>query len=63
MSGQFWSGWFAAAAKRTRRNLNTGEVDTWLINNGHLVGGSVTSIGSTAWQPPVIQYRIGHDAD
>jgi serralysin len=36
------------------RNVNTGEVDTWLIGNDRLVGGSAIGTASTAWQPQVI---------
>jgi hypothetical protein len=36
------------------RNTNTGEVDTWLITNDRLTGGTAISTASTAWQPQVI---------
>jgi hypothetical protein len=32
------------------RNGSTGEVDTWLFNNGHLSGGGAIGSVSTAWQ-------------
>ena len=32
------------------RNTNTGEVDTWLMSNGHLSGGSAIGYVSSAWQ-------------
>jgi probable HAF family extracellular repeat protein len=32
------------------RNLSTGEVDTWLMNNGHVTGGAALGGVSSAWQ-------------
>jgi hypothetical protein len=31
-------------------NTSTGEVDTWLMNNGQMAGGTVVSMVSSAWQ-------------
>jgi len=36
------------------RNTVTGEVDTWIITNNQLTGGSAIGGASTAWQPQVI---------
>ena len=32
------------------RNSNTGEVDTWLMNDGQIIGGSAIGSVSSAWQ-------------
>jgi hypothetical protein len=32
------------------RNTSTGEVDTWLMNNGQMTGGAVLGTMSSAWQ-------------
>jgi hypothetical protein len=32
------------------RNTSTGEVDTWLMNNGHVTGGAALGSVSSAWQ-------------
>ena len=32
------------------RNSNTGEVDTWLITNGHVSGATAVGVASSAWQ-------------
>jgi hypothetical protein len=36
------------------RNTTTGQLQTWLISNDHVTGGSVIGTVSTAWQPQVI---------
>ena len=33
------------------RQTSTGEVDTWLMNNGHISGGAAVGSVSSAWQP------------
>jgi hypothetical protein len=36
------------------RNTTTGEVDTWIVSNDHVIGGGAIGTLSTAWQPQVI---------
>ena len=36
------------------RNTATGEVDTWLMNGGHIVGGNAVGTASTARTSPAV---------
>ncbi len=36
------------------RNSVTGEVDTWLVKNDSLAGGSAVGFVSSGWQPQLI---------